>query len=328
MGPTDKAVWDQEIPVPRSTISYVDKAIKKVLPIDLKVLKIFPSGASYWARTAKIEAVDSDWEEESYFVKVHQGEHGKTMVFAEYEAMSALYKLVPKMVARPVAWGSFEEMPDTHFFVCDYHEMRDEIPDINVFPALVADFHKRSAAPGGKFGYPNPTFGGKNPQYFPPSDTWEECFRKGMEGIFAAELATQGPNEEWERLTKLTLTKTIPRLLGALEANGRKLVPCLVHGDLWEGNCSVDDTGAPMIFDGTPLYAHNEYELGPWLCPRHRFPPYIDEYIKHFPASAPTEEIRDRIELYCLSFSVVYILSPDDWPTVPSGYSYKTDNTL
>ncbi|KAK8057247.1 hypothetical protein PG996_011184 [Apiospora saccharicola] len=305
MGPTDKAVWDQEIPVPQSTISYVDEAIKKVLPSGLQIKSIFPSGASYWARTAKIEAVDADGNEDSFFVKVHQGDHGKTMVSAECEAMEALYKLIPEMVAKPIAWGSFEDIPDTHFFVCKYHEMSEDIPDITDFPALVAEFHKRSAAPDGKFGYPNPTFGGKNPQNFPPSDTWEECFRKGMEGIFAAELETHGPDKEWERLTKLTLEKTIPRLLCALEADGRKIVPRLVHGDLWEGNCSVDvNTGAPMIFDSTPLYAHNEYELGPWLCPRHRFPPYIDEYTKHFPVSAPTEEFGDRIELYCLRFDV------------------------
>ncbi|KAK7960539.1 hypothetical protein PG988_011753 [Apiospora saccharicola] len=314
MGPTDKAVWDQEIPVPQSTISYVDEAIKKVLPSGLQIKSIFPSGASYWARTAKIEAVDADGNEDSFFVKVHQGDHGKTMVSAECEAMEALYKLIPEMVAKPIAWGSFEDIPDTHFFVCKYHEMSEDIPDITDFPALVAEFHKRSAAPDGKFGYPNPTFGGKNPQNFPPSDTWEECFRKGMEGIFAAELETHGPDKEWERLTKLTLEKTIP-------PPPLKIVPRLVHGDLWEGNCSVDvNTGAPMIFDSTPLYAHNECklfqhlskslfvatnqlcpdELGPWLCPRHRFPPYIDEYTKHFPVSAPTEEFGDRIELYCL----------------------------
>ncbi|KAK8022608.1 hypothetical protein PG993_013375 [Apiospora rasikravindrae] len=301
MGPTDKAVWDQEIPVSESTISYVDEAIKKILPSGLQITGISPSGASYWARTAKIKAFNADGNEDNYFVKVHQGDHGKTMVSAEYEAMTALYKLIPEMVAKPTAWGSYEAMPDTHFFVCKYHEMSEAIPDIEVFPAMVAEIHKRSAAPDGKFGYPNATFGGKNPQDFPLSDTWEECFRKGMEGIFAAELATQGPDKEWERLTELTLEKTIPRLLGALEADGREIAPCLVHGDLWEGNCSVDaNTGRPMIFDGTPLYAHNEYELGPWLCPRHRFPPYIDEYIKHFPASEPKEEFRDRLGLYCL----------------------------
>lgn len=185
------------------------------------------------------------------------------MVSSEYEAMMVLHKLIPHMVARTVGWGSYEEMPDTHFFACKYHKMNDDNLDINAFPALVADFHKRSKSPGAKFGYPNPTFGGKNPQYFPPSNTWEVYFRKGMDGIFAAELATQGPDEEWERLTNLTLEKMTPRLLGVLEADGTKVDPTLVHGDLWEGNCSVDaDTGAPMIFDGTPRYAHNECKCG------------------------------------------------------------------
>ncbi|KAK8117841.1 uncharacterized protein PG998_006122 [Apiospora kogelbergensis] len=95
-----------------------------------------------------------------------------------------------------------------------------------------------------------------------------------------------------------------PRLLGVLEADGTKVDPTLVHGDLWEGNCSVDaDTGAPMIFDGTPgthTMSPLSDELGPWLCPRHKFPPYIDEYVKHLPASAPTEEFWDRIGLFCL----------------------------
>jgi len=227
------------------------------------------------------------------------------MVSAEMKAMSLLYSVIPEMVAKPIAWGTYEEMEDTYFFIQKYHEMSEDIPDITDFPALVAEMHRRGVSPNGKFGLDQETFGGRNPQYFPVTDTWEECFVEGMRAIFAAELKTHGPDDELEYLTKTTLEKVAPRLLRPLETERRKLVPRLVHGDLWEGNASVDvNTGAPMIFDATPLYAHNEYELGPWLCPRLRFPSYIDEYTKHFAVSPPTEEFADRIELYCLRFDV------------------------
>ena len=66
---------------------------------------------------------------------------------------------------------------------------------------------------------------------------------------------------EFEELKKRVMDKVIPRLLRQLETGGRSITPCLVHGDLWDGNASVNvDTGKSTIFDGTPLYAHNECE--------------------------------------------------------------------
>jgi hypothetical protein len=40
------------------------------LPPGTNVISISPSGASYWARTAKIEATDANGDESSFFVKV------------------------------------------------------------------------------------------------------------------------------------------------------------------------------------------------------------------------------------------------------------------
>jgi fructosamine-3-kinase len=180
------------------------------------------------------------------------------MVSSESIAMTLMYEVMPKMVAKPMGWGAYENMEDTWFVLCKFHEMSDDIPD-EEFPALVAEMHKRAVSPTGKFGYPMETFGGRNPQNFPTSDTWVECFSTGLAGIIAAETKTQGPDEEMHYLTTAMLVKVIPRLLGALESDGRKIVPCLVHGDLWEGNASVDRaTGSPMMFDATPIYAHNE----------------------------------------------------------------------
>ncbi|CZT50968.1 uncharacterized protein RSE6_12045 [Rhynchosporium secalis] len=298
----DKSVWDQEVPVPLSAISFVDDGILKKLPPGTTITRIFASGASYWARTAKIEAKNSRGEKDSYFLKVHQGASGKTMVSSEFQSMGVLYKVIPEMVARPVGWGSYQSVLDTHFFVCEFRELSEDVPDVADFPALVAEMHKRGVSPDGKFGFSLETFGGNNPQMFPVSDTWEECFSKGMQGIFAAELKTHGPDEEIEMLTKAMVEKVIPRLLRPLETEGGTVVPRLVHGDLWDGNASVDvSTGSPLIFDATPLYAHNEYELGPWRGARHKMTrAYVEEYMKHFQVSEPAVEFNDRGELYCL----------------------------
>src|SRR5436190_23114463 len=109
------------------------------------------------------------------------------MVSAEMKAMSLLYSVIPEMVAKPIAWGSYDEMEDTHYFIQAYHEMSEDIPDITDFPSLVAEMHRRGASPDGKFGLDLETYGGRNPQYFPVTDSWEECFVEGMRAIFAAE---------------------------------------------------------------------------------------------------------------------------------------------
>jgi fructosamine-3-kinase len=181
------------------------------------------------------------------------------MVSAEYHAMSLLHSVVPEMVAEPLAWGAYTEHPDTYFFVCRFHELSDGIPNVKEFPKLVAEFHKRSGSKGGQFGFPITMYGGKNPQTFPLCDSWEECFSRGLEKIFDMEEQTHGPDEEMRELRHGLMTKVIPRLLRPLETEGRTLTPTLVHGDLWDGNASVDvNTGHPMFFDATPLYAHNE----------------------------------------------------------------------
>jgi fructosamine-3-kinase len=102
-------------------------------------------------------------------------------------------------------------------------------------------------------------YGGRNPQTFPVSKTWEECFSKGLDNIFDMEEKVQGADEEMRQLREGLMTKVIPRLLRPLETEGRTLIPTLVHGDMWQGNVAVDKaTGRPIIFDATPLYAHHE----------------------------------------------------------------------
>ena len=69
---------------------------------------------------------------------------------------------------------------------------------------------------------------------------------------------------ELQTLFGQLISKVIPRLLRPLETGGRQIKPCLVHGDLYSGNVSVDAvTGGPILYDATCLYAHNECESNP-----------------------------------------------------------------
>jgi len=253
------------------------------------------------------------------------------MVSAEYEAMKALYSVMPEMVAEPLGWGPYEAEPDTWFFICRYCELSGGTPDASDFPALVAEMHSRGSSTKGEFGFPVVAFGGRNPSWFPVTNSWEETFSRGLARTFELEEETHGPDEEMRRLRDGIMTRVVPRLLRPLETEGRKLVPTLVHDDLWDGNASVDvNTGRPVIFDATPLYAHNECrchqavslsslvplellrlgesadvfadEIAPWWPPRHQVAKagYIEEYLKHRPKSEPQEDFIDRDLLYSL----------------------------
>jgi protein-ribulosamine 3-kinase len=98
-------------------------------------------------------------------------------------------------------------------------------------------------------------------------------------------------NGQWEELDVLfnaTKTHLISRLLGVLESEGRSIKPCLIHGDLWDGNVATDtETGEPFIFDAAAYYAHNEMELGIWRAKRHKLREeiYRDAYLRHVQVS-------------------------------------------
>ncbi|KAL2189944.1 hypothetical protein L209DRAFT_679532 [Thermothelomyces heterothallicus CBS 203.75] len=299
----DKVVWDKEIPVPERLIEYVDQGVRNKLPPGTQVHGITRSGASYWARTAKIEATDMAGNSTTFFMKVLQSEQGRDIVLAEYEAMSLLYGLKPDMVVEPVAWGAYIEEPDTYFFLCRFYNFsEEEIPGSDDFPKLVAEFHGCSQSKGAKFGSPITMYGGRNPQTFPLCESWEECFSRGLDKIFDMEEQAQGPDEEMRQLREGLMTKVIPRLLRPLETEGRSVTPTLVHGDLWDGNVGIDAaTGRTLVFDATPLYAHNEYELGPWWPVRHQMGrKYVEAYRRFYGASEPAQDFEDRVQLYAM----------------------------
>jgi protein-ribulosamine 3-kinase len=183
------------------------------------------------------------------------------MMMGEFESATALWKSLPDFIPRPIAWGTYLTDPNNHFYLCDFHDMTDELPDVAKFCAKVARLHLNSIpqSPNGQYGFHTTTYVGKIPQDNTWCDSWEDFFKKGFKHHLELEEQVQGPDEQMRELSKAMIEKVIPRLLRPLESGGRRIKPCIIHGDLWSGNATMDaDSDEPMIFDAWAFWGHNE----------------------------------------------------------------------
>lgn len=210
----------------------------------------------------------------------------------QFEADKAIYDISPHFALKPICWGKYlSPGPDHYFLLAEFREIGQQPPEPKKLTARLAEFHKNSVSPTGKFGFHTTTCHGKTPQLTNIwKESWEELYHDQLKLMMELDIKKHGHLAEFEFLSKLVLDICIPKLLRPLQSEGRSIKPCLVHLNIWDQNTATDiETGEPFIFDGSAFYAHNEYELGNWRSPRHRLSgkAYIRNYKNHFPASQP-----------------------------------------
>ena len=217
---------------------------------------------SFWANTGRIDVELEDGTPQKFFIKVISKEQGKYMMHGEFESMKTIHTLLPDFAPRPIAWGTYVSIPNTHFFLCDYREMIDEMPDPHKFASRLAALHQNSRSPNGKFGFHLTTYSGNLPQLNEWEDSWEVYFAKCLSYALDLELEAKGDDPEFHVLVPIIFEKVILRLLRPLETEGRSIKPSLVHGDLWYANSGIDfESDESLIFDACCFYAHNECEF-------------------------------------------------------------------
>ena len=174
----------------------------------------------------------------------------------EFNSINEIYKLMPFFVPKPYAWGRFKlAAPVTHFFLCDFLDISTDMPDPIRFAAQVAELHHTSKSPTGKFGFHVPNCHGKIRQTVDWNSSWAEFYTRLLTSFFRTEIGVNGPWPEYERVFEQVISHVIPQVLGPLQANGRVLEPCLVHGDLWEENTAtnLETGGLPECFAESKL---------------------------------------------------------------------------
>ncbi|KAF2759828.1 hypothetical protein EJ05DRAFT_311323 [Pseudovirgaria hyperparasitica] len=288
----------------------VDDSVIAVFPVpNTKVLHAYNYGVSHWGKTSKIVVELPDGSTEQYFLKaVTVGQTGRHMCEGEFESLKAIYALSPGFVPEPYAWGRYRtEDPETYFILAEFRDIGEQPAEPDKLAASLADMHQRSISPTGKFGFHFSTCHARIAQAVDQwDDSWCALYSRHLGHVMElAKPILLWP--EFNTVCKLTLEKVVPRLLLPLQAEGRFLKPCLIHGDCWDGNTAMDKrTGEAFVFDVCSFYGHNEYDTGNWRAQRHRLSKkaYIEAYKRHFPVSEPEEDWDARNLLYSLTFNI------------------------
>lgn len=289
-------------------------------PIDEGILAKFPSGTevisanryglSQWTVTARLHVKFPDGESNRYFLKTAKGEVGRRLMEGEFHAISALHGADNLIAPKPHSWGKrIGTAVDTYFFLLQYIDMSDRFPDPNQLCRRLAELHRNSVSPTGKFGFHINTCQGKTQQAVEWESSWAVLFEKMLRHIAQEDARTNGPWEALEKVTTRLLSHVVPRLLGVLQSGDINIKPCLIHGDLWEGNTGTTfDTGNIYTFDAASFYAHNEMETGNWRCFYNNIhnKVYTRTYLKNYAPSEPKEEWDDRNRLYSIYYNMLY----------------------
>lgn len=125
---------------------------------------------------------------------------GKNMMRGEFESIKTIHAVLPDFVPEPLAWGTYTTIPDTHFFLCQFREMMDDMPDPHQFTARLAALHQESVSPIGKFGFHVTTYTGDLPQVNEWEISWEASFMKSMRLALELEINAKGSDPELDTL--------------------------------------------------------------------------------------------------------------------------------
>eukprot|EP00271_Cylindrocystis_brebissonii_P013072 TRINITY_DN32641_c0_g1_i1.p1 TRINITY_DN32641_c0_g1~~TRINITY_DN32641_c0_g1_i1.p1 ORF type:complete len:395 (-),score=45.95 TRINITY_DN32641_c0_g1_i1:317-1501(-) len=243
-----------------------------------------------------------------FFVKINRNLCATDMFEGEAEALRQLAATQTIRVPEPLAVGDLPE--GGSYVVMEFLQFRPfgmmQPSSQQLLGRQLALLHQSGVTGNADFGFSLTTRLGILPLDNRPCPSWAEFFverrlRDRLEKVYAklgddaAELQAKG-----ERLLKLAGV-----VLGDAEVQ-----PCLLHGDLWVGNCGLLPSGDVAMFDPATFVGHAEFDLAfhGWR-PDNGFPGFSPEFYRSYHSVIPKAPgFEERRRLYQLFHLLNHLL--------------------
>jgi fructosamine-3-kinase len=229
-------------------------------------------------------------------------------------SLNAIHNIVPSLCPKSYANGKLSN--DTGAFLAtDFLNLSprssasgsglslaQKLAKLHSTPAPILDGYDEPM-----FGFPVPTCCGDTQQDNSFKASWAGFYADNrLRGILRSAEKSNGRDAELSSLVDQTASIIVPRLLrdGHLKApGGSKIVPVVVHGDLWSGNHGRGTIGKggleEVVYDPSSFYAHGEYDWGIMKMFGGFGESFEREYFKEKGGrDEPVEEWKDRVALY------------------------------
>ncbi|XP_050441953.1 fructosamine-3-kinase-like isoform X2 [Adelges cooleyi] len=296
----------------------MEEALQSLLGVGVTNLK-----KSYGGGCINKGSVYKTMDGKKMFVKFNSKEGADLMFKGEFEGLKAIGDTETVRVPVPIVTGSTKN--SQHFLAMEFLNDLSQVFNTDseasrTLGSNLADLHLhnlKSGKPINKFGFHINTSCGFILQDNTWTDDWitfitERRLQQQIDLLSKTKsecpLKKKIVDDYWPRL-KLK----IPKLF-----DGIKVMPSLLHGDLWSGNAALA-TPKPAIFDPAAFYGHSEYDLAITTM----FGPFPKGFYKAYYEKIPKPEGYDaREKLYQLFHYL------NHWNHFGSSYNTVTENTF
>ena len=225
------------------------------------------------------------------FLKIHSGDNGRAMFDAEVDGLKAIANA--SAVSTPNVLG-IGQLDGDAYLLLEYHEPRNGTDsDWELLGRQLAELHSIALS---TYGYDSDNFIGSLPQTNGKTDDWYEFFSSSRIDPMmdlASEYLTDEDRANWEALRA--------KLSDILIAER----PCLIHGDLWNGNV-IHTEDVPMLIDPAVCWAEREMDI----AMSRLFGGFPDAFYNAYDEALPMTKdgLEERIKIYQLYYLLVHVV--------------------